>query len=106
VSEGVDETVLALTADAYSRTGLSAVTTLGTSGKAVRGRHGLLIHGNESAPTAAVDHMLPALRSDSPAATLDRELAHIASRYGRPTGHIVALVVEYPWIPKPVLNTR
>src|SRR5262245_3363799 len=34
VSEGVDEIVLALTADAYSRTALSAVTTVVTSGKA------------------------------------------------------------------------
>ena len=85
VSEGVDEIVLALTADAYSRTALSVVTTLGISDKAVRSRHGLLIHANKSAPTAAVDQMLPALRSDSPAAALDRELAHIASRFGRPT---------------------
>jgi transcriptional regulator GlxA family with amidase domain len=100
VSEGVDEIVLALTADAYSRTALSAVSTVATGGKAVRSRHGLLIHANTSAATAIVDHMLPALRSDSPAATLDRELAHIASRYGRPTGHIVALTVEYPWIPE------
>jgi putative intracellular protease/amidase len=106
VTEGVDEIVLALTADAYSRTALSAVTTVGTGGKAVRSRHGLLIHANTSAPSPAVDHMLPALRSDSPAATLDGELAHIASRYGRPTGDIVALVVEYPWIPRPMWNTR
>jgi transcriptional regulator GlxA family with amidase domain len=97
VSEGVDEIVLALTADAYSRTAVSAVTTVGTSGKAVRSRHGLLIHANTSAATAAVDHMLPALRSDAPAATLDRELSRIASRYGRSTSHIVALTVEYPW---------
>jgi putative intracellular protease/amidase len=96
VSDGVDEIVLALTADAYSRTALSSVTTIGISGKVVRSRHGLLIHASTSAPAAAVDHMLPALGSDSPAATLDRELAHIASRYGTPTGHIVALVVEYP----------
>jgi putative intracellular protease/amidase len=106
VSEGVDEIVLAVTADAYSRTALSAVITVGSSGKAVRSRHGLLIHANKSGPTAAVDHMLPVLRSDSPAATLDRELTHIASRYGRPTGHIVALVIEYPWLAKPMLNTR
>ena len=65
-----------------------------------------MIRANKSAPTAAADDMLPALRSDSPASTLDRELAHIASRYGRPTGDIVALVVEYPWIPEPMLNTR
>jgi hypothetical protein len=106
VSEGVHEIVLALTADAYSRTAMSTVTTIGASNKAVRSRHGLLIHTNKSAATTAVDHMLPALRFDSPAATLDRELAHIASRYGTPTGHIVALVVEYPWIPEPMLNTR
>jgi hypothetical protein len=65
-----------------------------------------MIRANKSAPTAAADDMLPALRSDSPAATLDRELAHIASRYGRPTGHIVALVVEYPWMPDATPNTR
>jgi hypothetical protein len=106
VSEGVDEIVLALTADAYSRTALSTVVTVRTSGEVVRSRHGLMIHANTSAPAAAVDHMLPALRSDTAAVTLDRELAHIASRYGRPTGHIVALVVEYPWIPEPMLNTR
>ena len=106
VSEGVDEIVLALTADAYSRTAMSTVTTIGAGDKAVRSRHGLLIHSNKSAATAAVDHTLPALRSDSPAITLDRELAHIASRYGRPTGDIVALVVEYQWIPELMLNTR
>jgi putative intracellular protease/amidase len=100
VNEGVDEIALGLTADAYSRTALSTAVTVGTSGNVVRSRHGLLIHTNASAPSAAVDHMLPALRSDSPAATLDKELAHIASRYGRPTAQIVALVVEYPWMPK------
>jgi hypothetical protein len=39
------------------------------------------------------------MRSNYPATILDRELARIASRYGRPTADIVALVVEYPWIP-------
>jgi transcriptional regulator GlxA family with amidase domain len=106
VSDGVDEIVLALTADAYSRTALSAVTTIGTGGTTVRSRHGLLIHANTSAPAAAVDHALPALRSDHPASTLDRELAHIAARYGRLTGHIVALTVEYPWKPESMINTR
>jgi putative intracellular protease/amidase len=105
LSEGVDEIVLALTADAYSRTALSAVATVGAGGRAVRSRHGLLIHSNSS-PGAAVDHMLPALRSDYPGATLDRELAHIASRYGRPTADIVALAVEYPWMPSPTWSTE
>jgi putative intracellular protease/amidase len=106
VSEGVDEIVLALTVDAYSRTALSTVTTIGATGKVVRSRHGLVIHVNTTAASAAVDHMLPALRSDSSAATLDRELAHIASRYGHPTGHIVALTVEYPWISETMLKAR
>jgi putative intracellular protease/amidase len=40
VSEGVDEIALALTADAYSRTALSTVTTV-ASGKAVEGKSGV-----------------------------------------------------------------
>jgi hypothetical protein len=36
MSEGVDEIVLALTADAYSRTALSTVVTVQPSGQAVR----------------------------------------------------------------------
>jgi putative intracellular protease/amidase len=106
MSDGVDEIALGLTVDAYSRTALSTVTTIGTHNKVVPSRHGLLIHANTSAATAAVDHVLPALRSDYPAEILDRELNHIASRYGRPTSNIVALVVEYPWIPKPMPHTR
>jgi putative intracellular protease/amidase len=106
VSEGVDEIALALTADAYSRTAVSTVATLGTGGKAIRSRHGLVIRANTSAATAVVDHMLPALRSDAPGTTLDRELTHIASRYGRATGFIVALTVEYPWRHESMSNTR
>jgi transcriptional regulator GlxA family with amidase domain len=104
VSEEVDEIALALTADAYSRTAVSTVVTVAHGGKVTRSRHGLVIHASASA--ASADHMLPALRSDAPAATLDRELAHIAARYGRPTGHIVALTVEYPWQPDSMLLTR
>ena len=39
VEKGVDEIALALTVDAYSRTALSTVVTVGSSGKAVRSRH-------------------------------------------------------------------
>lgn len=97
VGEGVDEIALAFTVDAYSRTALSTVVTVGSSGEAVRSRHGLMIYPNTSRQAAAVDRMLPAPRSDAPALTIDRELAQIASRFGRPTADIVALVVEYPW---------
>ena len=98
VSEGVDEIALGLTVDAYSRTALSKVVTVGSSSEAVRSKHGLMIHPNTSGQSAAVDHMLPPPRSDAPARTIDRELAQIASRFDRPTADIVALVIEYPWI--------
>ena len=97
VNQAVDEIVLALTVDAYSRTALSTVVTVGSSGEAVRSRHGLMIRPNTSRQTAAVDHMLPPPHSEAPALAIDRELAHIASRFGRPTADIVALVIEYPW---------
>jgi putative intracellular protease/amidase len=96
VDEGVDEIALALTADAYSRTGLSAVVTVG-SGTAVRSRYGLVVHPTTSSRAAAVDRMLPPLRRDSPALTIERELARIAARFDRPTADIVALTMEYPW---------
>jgi hypothetical protein len=41
--------------------------------------------------------MLPPLRRDSPALTIERELARIAARFDRPTADIVALTMEYPW---------
>jgi len=98
LSEGVDEIALGLTVDAYSRTALSTVVTVGSRSEPVRSRHGLIIHPNTSRQAAAVDHMLAPPALDTPALTIDRELAHIASRFGRPTADIVALVIEYPWV--------
>ena len=96
VSEGVDEIALGLTADAYSRTALSKVITVGSS-KAVRSKHGLMLHPQTSGQAAAA-YMLPAPQAAAPALAIDRDLAQIASRFDRPTADIVALVVEYPWI--------
>jgi transcriptional regulator GlxA family with amidase domain len=96
VGEGIDEIALALTADAHSRTGLSTVVTVG-SGTAVRSRHGLVIHPMTSRQPAAVDRMLPPPHADSPARTIERELAQIAARFDRSTADIVALTMEYPW---------
>jgi putative intracellular protease/amidase len=97
VGEGVDEIALALTVDAYSRTALSTVVTVGVTGEAVRSKHGLMIHPLTSNQAAAAEEMLPPPRSDAPALTIDRELAHIAARFDRPTADIVALTIEYPW---------
>ena len=96
VSEGVDEIALGLTVDAYSRTALSTVVTVGSSGEAIRSKHGLMIRPSTSSQAAAVDHMLPPPRSDAPALTIERELAQIASRFDSPTADIVALTMEYP----------
>jgi hypothetical protein len=97
VSEGVDEIALGLTVDAYSRTALSTVVTVGGSREAIRSRHGLMIHPNTSSRAAAVDRMLRPPHSDASALTIERELANIASRFDRPTADIVALTMEYPW---------
>jgi putative intracellular protease/amidase len=104
VGEGADEIALALTADAYSRTALSTVVTVGGSGGAVRSKHGLMIRPAASSRGVTVDRMLPPPRPDAPALTMERELAEIALRFDRPTADIVALVMEYPWAAE--LQTR
>jgi len=97
IAGGVDEIALGLTVDAYSRTELTRVITLGHNGEAVRSRHGLVIRPDRATGSVTVDDMLPLPSPDAPAKTIERELARIASRYDRPTAEIVALVMEYPW---------
>ena len=99
VVEKADEVALALTADAYSRTMLSKVVTVGSGNESIHSLHGLVIHPNTTQTPAAAD-MLPAPNSDTPARILDRELNRIAARFDRPTAEIVALTIEYPWAPK------
>src|SRR5690606_11061317 len=95
VSEGVDEIALGLTVDAWSRTASGTAITI-AAGETVRTRHGLRIHP-AARRQAAVDRMLPSPSADTPARALDRALADIEARYGRPTAEIVALSMEYPW---------
>lgn len=97
VTDNADEIALGLTVDAYSRTELAKVITLGNNGAAVRSRYGLMIQPDTATGSVTVDDMLPALASDVPAKTIEQELARITSRYDRPTAEIVALVMEYPW---------
>lgn len=98
VTDNADEIALGLTVDAYSRTELAKVVTLGSNGAAVRSKHGLMIRPDGATGSMSVDHMLPAPSSNSPAKTIEQELTHIALRYDRPTAEIVALVMEYPWL--------
>lgn len=93
VQAGVDEIALSLTADAWQRSNLANVVTLGET---VTSRHGLVIHPDKPAGTA-VNHLLPAPSPDAPATAIEHELPLIAARYDAPTAGIVALQMEYPW---------
>jgi transcriptional regulator GlxA family with amidase domain len=94
---GVDEVALGLLVDAYARTNLATVVTLGAGGVPVRSRYGLLITPDQPREAARVDHLLPPPPTEAPAQTLENELPVVARRYDLPTARIVALVMEYPW---------
>jgi putative intracellular protease/amidase len=97
VDEGADEVALGLTIDAYARTNMTRVVTVGGNGEAVRSRHGLMMRPETGRLAAKVDLMLPAPTRDRPALMIERELANIASRYDQATADFVALTMEYPW---------
>jgi hypothetical protein len=97
VEPNVDEIALGLLVDAYSRTELATVATVGEADQFVRTRRGLEIAADRSAAAAAPDTMLRLTASELPAQRLDRALAHIAATYDRPTAAFVALTMEYPW---------
>lgn len=101
VAPGVDEVALALTADAYSRTGRSIAYSLATSDAPLRTRSGLVL-----LPDRVVGGPVPSGRilpefDDTPAARwLDKSLAGISAIYGRTTAYGVALNFEYPGFQK------
>jgi hypothetical protein len=97
VERDVDEIALGLTVDAYSRTEMTRLMTVGPGEEGVRSRHGLVVYPDAPAAAATVDAMLPAPPADAVARTLDRELARMANRYDPPTAAFVALTLEYPW---------
>ena len=95
IAPGVDEIALALTADAYSRTGRSRVFAL--SDAPVLTQHGLtILPARVGAAGPRVDIILPAFDATPPAHVLDQALAGIATRYGRTTADNVASEFEYP----------
>ena len=98
VTAGVDEIALAITADAYSRTGRSHAHALAATKDPVTTRHGLvLLPDRVPGDKAPLDVVLPALSSTAPSARVfDTVLASIADRYGRNTAYGVALDFEYP----------
>ncbi|WP_199268770.1 DJ-1/PfpI family protein [Cognatiluteimonas profundi] len=97
VTAGMDEIALAITADAYSRTGRSHAMALAASKDPVTTRHGLvLLPDRVLGDAAALDVVLPALQPAPSAQAFDTVLASIAGRYGRNTAFGVALDFEYP----------
>jgi hypothetical protein len=95
VDDDVDEIALGLMVDAYARTELNKVITVGAAGGFVQSRRGLRLRSDAAAAAGANTVLQP--QRDEPARTLDRELARIASRYDAPTAALVALTMEYPW---------
>ena len=97
VTAGMDEIALAITADAYSRTGRSHAHALAASSDPVTTRHGLvLLPDRVIGDAATLDAVLPALKPVPSAQVFDTVLASIADRYGRNTAYGVALDFEYP----------
>lgn len=94
VAPGADEITVALTADAYSRTGRAKAYALGTSAAPILTLHGLTLLPDRTDPKS-VDRVV-ALATGKSAVTLDAALADIARRYGRQTAFGVALDLEYP----------
>ncbi len=96
VASGVDEIALALTADAYSRTGRSRAYAVSASRDPITTRHGLvLLPDRVVGGPDPVDQVLPGFDATPSAQTFDTVLAAIATRYGRATARGVALDFEY-----------
>jgi putative intracellular protease/amidase len=97
LTTGADEIALAVTADAYSRTGRSMVHALSASAEPIRTRGGLLVIPDGSAHH--MDRLLPALDATPSGQWLAKSLEGIAHLYGRNTAYGVSLDFEYPMIP-------
>ncbi|HYE51831.1 MAG TPA: DJ-1/PfpI family protein [Azospirillaceae bacterium] len=90
VEDGFDEIAVAMTAEAWSRTGRSRLVAMNAVGR-VRSRHGLILDvDTEAAPS----HIVRPLAAGPGA--LGQALDEISRRYGTPTARLVALQLEHP----------
>jgi len=94
--QGVDEVVLALVTDAWSRTYRSRVVTFAATDLPQPSRNGIGFWPDRVASSRPPPRLLPRWRSAPPATALDDALAAIAARYGRATADFVAMQLEYP----------
>lgn len=97
VSDGMDDIVLALQADSFSRTYRSEVFSISDQ-KQIRTKNGLLLHvDKKEAQAADLDSILENLNGIAAVAAYEKNLSEIESRYGTNTAAFVALQMEYPW---------
>lgn len=97
VEAGIDEIALALTADAYSRTGRSQAYSLSTTRKPLKTRNGLIVVPDRVVGKhMAVDRVLAKFDATASVKAIDKALVGIATSYGRKTAYGVALQFEYP----------
>jgi len=99
VADGVDEIALAITADAYSRTGRSMLHALAATSAPVRTRSGLVIVPDTLTGGHRMDRELPALDATPSALWFEKSLNGISQLYGKTTAYGVALNFEYPLNP-------
>ena len=93
---GVDETSLALAADAWSRTYRSRAVTYASKGGALRGANGVRILPDRVAASWPAATDLSTVSNGRPADVLDKTLRQISARYGASTASMVAMQLEYP----------
>jgi putative intracellular protease/amidase len=96
LTPGIDEVSLALSADAWSRTYRSQALTFAGSAGALETRNGMRILPDVISASWPAASRLPSTSDRPPAQALDQTLRSIESRYGRRTGAIVAMQLEYP----------
>jgi len=94
---GMDDVALALTADAYSRTGRSVAYSIAADPE-VRGRSGLVWLPDSKDP-ADSRYAIEAITAAPGIPMFDAVLASLEGRYGRSTARGVAIEFEYPWVP-------
>ncbi|KRA40300.1 DJ-1/PfpI family protein [Devosia sp. Root635] len=92
---GFDTVSLALVADAWSRTYRSRALTMAPAGEAVTGSDGIAVHPDTAAPEPGMAALTPPGLT-RPVLALEAALDDIATRYGAPTAHVVAMQLEYP----------
>lgn len=100
IGAGIDELAMALTADAYSHSGLGTAVSLAMDDGAVTTRHGLTVIPDRTIATiAANDVVLNALSPEPSLGALDRALNAIAMTYGMAPALKAARTMEYHGFP-------